>query len=109
MSEIYQNSTARIFSWKDWVFVCAVTLTACVLGFVGFTKYYLLLGQAVTVFDISYNTLNLFVLQSYATLGNIPWQLEIARWLAPIPLGYTAIKQLCLCCMADGRYGDCAG
>jgi hypothetical protein len=57
---------------KDWVFVCTVTLTACILGFVGFAEYYLLLGQAVTVFDVSYNTLSLFVLQSYATLGKIP-------------------------------------
>ncbi|MBL8499131.1 MAG: hypothetical protein JNL77_00875, partial [Nitrosomonas sp.] len=46
--------------------------------------------------DRLYKTLGLFTFGFSAPTGNIPWQLDVARWLAPALLSYAAVKTILL-------------
>jgi hypothetical protein len=67
---------------------------ALVLGFVGFTEYYGTLSAPRSPWDVFYLTLQLFVLESGSVSGSVPWELEVARLLAPAVAGYTAVRAL---------------
>jgi hypothetical protein len=53
-------------------------------------------GEARSALDPYYRALQLFVLDdSMIVLGpNLPWQLELARFLAPVVAAYTAVIAL---------------
>jgi hypothetical protein len=74
--------------------VGALVLLAGVLGFFGFRKLLLSLGKAHTPWDIFYLTIQLFSMQSGAVPGPKPWELELARFLAPSLSAFTAAKAL---------------
>lgn len=64
--------------------VGALVLTAFFLGFVGFALYCDNLHVEKSTTDLAYLALQLFVLESGDVPGpGLPWQLEVARWLAP--------------------------
>ena len=67
-----------------WPFVGALVLAAFFLGFVGFGLYCDSLHVEKSTTDLAYLALQLFVLESGDLPGpGPPWQLEVARWLAP--------------------------
>jgi voltage-gated potassium channel Kch len=68
--------------------------TAFVLGAVGFSEHSASADESRTLLDIVYLTIQLFVLQSGAVTPPLPWQLDIARFLAPAIAGYTAARAL---------------
>jgi voltage-gated potassium channel Kch len=82
--------------WESvqWPLIGGIALTALILGFVGFSKFLALSGKTWTPLDIVYLTLQLFTLESGALSGNIPWELEIARFLAPAVAAFAAFKAL---------------
>jgi voltage-gated potassium channel Kch len=64
------------------------------LGFVGF-------GRAATpgttpdpITTRVYRTLQLFVLESGAVVGEVPWELEVARFAAPLVAAYAVVQTL---------------
>jgi hypothetical protein len=65
-----------------------VVITLCI-GYVGFWKYHH--DHQKSILDLIYLTISLFPIQSGALEGSIPWELEVARFLAPALAAYTAI------------------
>ena len=68
-----------------------VAVGALALGMFGFLRWADGVGQELGPLDAFYLSVQLFVLQSGAVEGSVPWSLEVARLLAPVIAGYTAI------------------
>lgn len=77
-----------------WMIVAGMWLSAGLLGFIGFTKYYQSIGESASRQDILYLTLQLFAMESGSVTGPLSWELEAARLLAPAATLYTAIQAL---------------
>jgi voltage-gated potassium channel Kch len=88
----------RRSSWRllEWPLVWALAAAALVLGYLGFSAYFAAAGEARSWLDRVYLSLQLFVLESGALMPPLPWQLEVARLLAPLVSVYTAGKALAL-------------
>ncbi len=82
--------------WHDieWPLVGAIWIIGFVLGYIGFYRYSLAIGEGSTIFDITYRTVQLMILESGDVGGTIPWQLEAARFLMPAVAAYAAIQAL---------------
>jgi voltage-gated potassium channel Kch len=66
------------------------------LGYVGYRDYALARGLQWSLLDKLYLDLQLMVMQSGDLFGPLPWQLEMARFLAPlVPIG-TAVRLISL-------------
>ena len=70
--------------WKrfQWPLVGLLAVGMFLLGFVGFSKFSASVGETRSFFDILYLDLQLFVLESGSVWGSVPWELQIARFLA---------------------------
>ncbi len=88
------RSVRRLWHQVEWFIVAALLVVAFVLGWVGFDRVFGSLGQSQSRWDLCYLTLQLLVLQSGTVPGPVPWQLEVARFLAPAVAAYTAVKAL---------------
>lgn len=85
------KTLVRHWKFLQWPVVWAATALALALGIWGFA-----LGaseEPTSVFDNVYQALQLFVLGGN-TAGALPWQLEVARFLAPAVAAYTATQAL---------------
>jgi hypothetical protein len=58
-------------------------ITALVLGWIGFDLNSRALGEPGSFLDNLYRSLQLFIIHSGAVAQPVPWQLEVARFLAP--------------------------
>lgn len=85
------NHSASIFQNLEKVVLIALSVLAFALGFIGHTEYFKLQQTAVTLSDLTYFTVNLF-LMDFGASGKLPLSLDIARWLAPATLSYALIK-----------------
>ncbi|MCP5246106.1 MAG: NAD-binding protein [Burkholderiales bacterium] len=97
----YQYIHDVVFSRGEWVIIGILTALTVWLGYTGYTEYYVDLKQYASLSDLLYKTLGLFTLGFSAQTGDIPWQLDFARWLAPLLLSYAAVRTLML--MLHGR------
>jgi len=77
-----------------WLLIGFVWVVAIALGYVGFSRYLLAIGEPHSFWNVLYLTLQLFVLQSGSVSGPVTWQLQVARFLAPAVTAYTAIQAL---------------
>jgi len=77
-----------------WVLVAVSAVAVSILGFVGFAEFSLAAGETRSFWDILYLDLQLFVLESGSVWGNVPWELQIARLLAPAVAGSAAVGAL---------------
>jgi K+ transport systems, NAD-binding component len=75
-----------------WPAIAALFVAAVVLGWIGFDRSMAALGQPGTFSDKLYLSLQLFVLQSGAVLLPVPWQLDVARYLAPAVTAYATVS-----------------
>ena len=75
-----------------WPLAVVLFLAAIVLGWIGFDLNMAALNQPATFADKLYLSLQLFVLQSGAVLPPVPWQLEVARFLAPAVAAYATLS-----------------
>lgn len=86
------NRAARRWLWIG--ILTAGVLATCVLGFLGFRAHLAAqpeIPDADPAFlDLVYLTLQLFTLESGA-VTTPPWTLQIARYLAPVVVGYTVV------------------
>lgn len=80
------------------VFVCAAGL-----GYWGFDQYYRELGRFLSVMDLAYLSLQLFVLQSGMVEGTAPWMLVVARMMAALFTASTVIVALGSLCRSEIR------
>jgi hypothetical protein len=69
-------------------------ISAFILGYIGFSKYYAVRGESKSFFDLTYKALQLFTLESGSVKGPINWELESARWICPIIAAYTVLSAL---------------
>jgi hypothetical protein len=83
----------RLWGDIEWPLVGVLFVAALVLGLVGFYKYFVAVGVPKSRWDLLYLALQLFSLESGSLAsGAIPWQLQVARLLAPAVTVYTVIK-----------------
>ena len=82
--------------WHDieWPLVGGVWALALILGYIGFSRHSLAVGEASTGWNAFYRALQLIVLQSGDIAGPLPWQLQVSRFLMPAVAGYAAIQAL---------------
>ena len=95
----YKSSNSRYYLLAFLLVISSIL--AVVLGYRGFCEYFQTLGMELTRAEIFYSTINLFFWNLYAgPLSNVdqlcalPWQLELARWLAPLTLTVAAGKAI---------------
>jgi len=84
--------------WRDfqWPFIGGTALVTLMLGFIGFSKYFSALGQQRPFSNILYLTIQLFVLESGSIPGAVSWELDLARFLAPLIAASAAVKGIAL-------------
>lgn len=76
----------------QWFILAFFWILSAFLGYVGFQKFFINLGEPRSPYTIFYLTLQLFVLESGSIHGNLSWELEIARILSPAVATYSAIR-----------------
>jgi hypothetical protein len=84
----------RVWRRIQWPLAACLAVAALVLGFVGFTRFFAALGEPRSGWDILYLTIQLFVLESGSVFGPVPWELQVARLLAPGVAGYATLGAL---------------
>jgi voltage-gated potassium channel Kch len=90
----YQRGGWRSFVVLYWQWVLMLTLaaTAILLGLIGLEKYFAAAGQPRKPLDIGYFLMCLFVVESGDMSGPVPWQLAVARLLAPVVPAWAVIR-----------------
>jgi len=79
-----------------WPLIGSLWVLAIILGHVGFSKHLSAIGETATFWDNLYLSVQLFVLQSGAVSGPVGWELQAARFVAPLIAAYTVIQALAL-------------
>ncbi len=77
----------KILGRFKWPLFGIGATAAFVLGIFGHWKQYTDAGQSFSFWEYAYCTLRLFMFDCVLVPEN--WQLEVARWLAPLIFGYT--------------------
>jgi Trk K+ transport system NAD-binding subunit len=77
-----------------WPLLGAAGAATIVLGALGFESYFALRGEVRSWWDLVYLSLQLFQLESGAVAGEVPWQLQAARFLAPALLAFAVLQAL---------------
>ena len=79
--------------WEaQWLLLGLLGLLAVILGFVGFQRHFDALGQTPSVWDVFYRDLQLFVLEWGSAPSPVPWELQVARFLAPAVTILAAVR-----------------
>lgn len=89
----------RMKPWLDrnyWIIMGLMWGSAFGLGYWGWLQHFQELGEKRTCWDMLYLTLQLFTVESGSVFEAVPWQLDIARFLAPTTTLYTALAALTL-------------
>ena len=81
-------------SLPTWIAVAAAVAVVFALGVVGFSRYQQAAGAVDPITTRLYLSLQLFVLQSGSVPGPLPWELDVARFAAPIVGGYALLRVL---------------
>lgn len=102
------NKTRSLIKYQI-IFVFLLSSASFIIGCVGINKYYLSISEARSFLDITYLSMQMFIVQ----LGDMPgaksFEFEVARWLSPalaayafllasISIFYEQIKALKICC-----------
>lgn len=84
----------RLWRMFRWPFLALTAVLAVGFGFVGFTEFFQTVGEPRSSWDVIYLTIQLFTLESGSIWGPVPWQLQVARLLAPVVAGFAALGAL---------------
>lgn len=77
-----------------WPLVGGFWVFSLILGYIGFNIISKATNDESTFFDLLYRSLQLIVFESGDVGGDIPWQLETARFLMPLLATFAAIQAL---------------
>jgi hypothetical protein len=93
---VKRNKIRKWFLRNQWLIIGVSFLIVFILGFIGYKNYYAGPQNNFSLTSLMYFSLQLFVLESSPApvTGTICWQLELARWLAPLVAAYTALRAL---------------
>lgn len=79
----------------EWWIVGFLGLVALGLAFSGYHVLYSEAGTSRSILDLIYQSIKIFGMDFVDEFNSpLPWQLEVARWLAPALVIYTAIKAI---------------
>ena len=83
-------------AWQvmKWPVVGGLWVFSFILGFIGFGIVAEAANDGSTFLDLLYRSLQLIVIESGDVVGEVPWQLETARFLMPLLAAYAAIQAL---------------
>jgi hypothetical protein len=84
----------KVLIGMKWPTVMAIWILSIILGYKGFYIFFEAEGLHLTSFDLLYRALQLVALEAGAVKGNVPWQLNVARFLMPALAAYAAIQAL---------------
>ena len=79
---------------NTWVLLGTAYTIVFVLGLVGFTEYQRGTAALDPLSTRAYLTLQLFLLEGGGVTGPLPWQLDIARFTAPLVAAYAVVLAL---------------
>jgi hypothetical protein len=91
-----KRTIKKIWRGLQWPVLGGAALAALILGFIGFSEYFVALGQKRPFSNLLYLAIQLFVLESGSVPGPVPWELDVARFLAPLVAASAAVKGLAL-------------
>ena len=77
--------------WQ-WLVLCSLGLLAILLGTIGFIRLSGEHEHTASLLDALYDSLKLFHLHFEHTGGSLSWQLQVARFLAPLVVGFSLVK-----------------
>jgi hypothetical protein len=77
-----------------WIGVAAAAAVVFVLGMVGFSRYQEAAGALEPISTRIYQSLGLFLFSGGALPGPVPWELNVARFAAPIVAAFTILRVL---------------
>jgi hypothetical protein len=87
----------RLWGDFEWPLIGVLFVAALVLGLIGFHRYFTAVEVPRSHWDLLYLALQLFSLESGSLAsGAIPWELQVARLLAPAVTVYTVIKTVAI-------------
>lgn len=75
-----------------WVLLALLAWAIFVLGYVGLSKALAQRGEAASFLDILYLTIQLFTLESGGGYSPTPWELDLARFLAPLIAAWAILR-----------------
>ena len=94
MPSVSDASLTPIFSALEKFTIGACVVAALSLGAYGYAAHYAATGADGSVSNVLYSAVSLFFFQYFGGNSGIPWQLDIARWLAPASLSYAAARAI---------------
>jgi len=92
----WRKYVARFMREKGWIVLLVSWILALFLGIWGCGRQFHAMGETRSICDALYGTMQLFVMEDNALVSTypLPWQLWIARFLAPMVAASTAITAL---------------
>lgn len=81
---------------QQWTLIGLSWLVVLCLGFIGYTKHLAAAEEPVLAWDALYRAIQLFVLEGGQISEGTIWEFEVARFLAPVVTGYTAVQGIAL-------------
>lgn len=80
----------------QWPLIGLSWLIVLGLGFVGYSKHLAAAEEPMSAWDALYRAIQLFVLEGGRLSEETFWEFEVARFLAPVVTGYTALQGIAL-------------
>ena len=91
---IWRGRGRRAWEASRWIVIAGLFFAALVLGWIGFDLNARALGQPGSFLDNLYRSLQLFLFRSGAVPPPVSWQLEVARYLAPVVAAGAAVSAM---------------
>lgn len=91
LRKAWRDHIVPLWSEFKWMILLLMGSTGLGLGYIGFTKHALSLGEDLTPLDSIYRTLGLISMNTGAVPGPVSWELQIARFLLPVTAAWTAL------------------
>lgn len=82
----------QLFGRYKWLLIGLIWAVVIALGYVGFYKHFAASGETRSVWDTLYPSLQLFVMEYNLVGAPGSWELQVARFLAPLMAVYTVIQ-----------------
>jgi hypothetical protein len=80
---LWRGRGRRAWEAARWIVIGGLFIAALALGWIGFDLNTRALGHPGSFLDNLYRSLQLFIIHSGDVPAPVPWQLEVARFLAP--------------------------
>jgi hypothetical protein len=87
----WREKLRRFWHDRQWYIVGVLWIVVIILGYIGIDRTFTASGESMPTLDIFYRILLLFKL-NYSFTGAVAWQLEVARFMAPLVAIFTVVQ-----------------